>query len=94
MPRDRGDQFVLDDLRDVCCLLHRGGGDARHGLPIFLEHQGEISNGKNLGASRQAEIGQNFDASGAVEFDAEFLRERAGPDARSPEDVFRVDAIA
>jgi hypothetical protein len=41
-----------------------------------------------------AEVGQNFDAASAIEFDAEFARETVCPDARSPNDVRGIDGAA
>ena len=96
--RARGDpgrsEFILDDLRGVLRHLHRGGGNAGHGLAVFLEQRNHVAKGEDLGMTGDATIGIHFHAARAVEFHAELFCQWRRGHARRPEDVRGANGFA
>ena len=64
------------------------------GLPFGSSTSAMSPMAKTFGWPGRLRSGSTFHPAGAIEFDAEFARERTGGDARGPQNIFGVDGFA
>ena len=92
-PQRLPSEGALDVPRRMNAFLNRRRRDARNEVAVVLAHRREVADDEDLGMAGDRQVRLREHAPGAVELDAERLRQRRRLHARRPQDGPRGDGL-
>src|SRR5262245_5287639 len=72
-------------------FLHSGRRNSRYNHTVLVDKRNHVADGKSVFETGYAQIGQNFHATSAVEWDAQRFGQWASANTGRPNDIFRAN---